>query len=382
MRKKLLLAALLIGVSALITTATVLAEEKTIDEIKQELKKPQPRIKIPGVSLTDPKDIEVVSEKGEQYLYLPFIGEYIAAVYRYAVVFITILAVITIIIAGIQWMLPAGEQTEQINKAKQAIGHALIGLLIVLFSYALLYNINPSLVEFKNLKILYIPAEIIDTEGDVESQLANAQGLRTDSVKRSECKLDKFPGYQAEDRKFGKESGRCLGWVQQALNNACTKIPAALSNAGAWDVAAAYSKVGKFKPCDLKGIQNGDIVFMTSLGSNWIGLWDNFRQGLNGCTIADAKTPDNATRLKDGNIIPYPTGVIGQPKDMPPVTHIGVYYQDKVYHLLRKVEADDATKIKNRKNVTRKKKNWEGISLNGNFIRNDGEFIAGYASME
>ena len=135
------------------------------NEIQQLLKAPQPRIKIPGLKLTPAQELPITqSPSGDIYINIPYIGQYIAAIYRYGVVAITILAVVTILVAGIQWMLPGnialigeGDQQQRINKAKQVIGGSLVALLIAVGSYTLLYTINPSLVEFKNLRILFIP---------------------------------------------------------------------------------------------------------------------------------------------------------------------------------------------------------------------------------
>lgn len=144
------------------------------NEIQQLLKAPQPRIEIPGLKLTPVQDLQIEQSGTDYYLNIPYIGEYIAAIYRYGVVAITILAVITILIAGIQWMLPGnialigeGDQQQRINKARDAIMHALIALLIAVGSYTLLYTINPNLVEFKSLRVLLIKRQEL---GEPETQ--------------------------------------------------------------------------------------------------------------------------------------------------------------------------------------------------------------------
>ncbi len=139
----------------------VSAEAPTQDEIDILLQKPQTRITIPGLNFTNPKDVEKLSftdDSGNTYLSIPYLGEYLAAVYRYSVIAISILAVVMIIIAGVQYMSP-DEGGEGQKKALKRIAASVTGLIIVVGSYVLLYTINPELVQFRNLKILYVPPE-------------------------------------------------------------------------------------------------------------------------------------------------------------------------------------------------------------------------------
>lgn len=76
------------------------------------------------------------------------IAEFIAFSYRYATIIATILAVVMIIIAGIQWTISGGS-SEIITKARQKIGKALLGLFLLLISYSILYLLNPNLVQFR-----------------------------------------------------------------------------------------------------------------------------------------------------------------------------------------------------------------------------------------
>lgn len=92
---------------------------------------------------------------GPQYKNSPFIAQYIAAAYKYAVAIATILSVIVIIFAGVQWTISGGSP-DKINSSKQMIARSLTGLTIAITSYALLYTINPDLVTFRNLQILSV----------------------------------------------------------------------------------------------------------------------------------------------------------------------------------------------------------------------------------
>lgn len=352
-------------------------------EIDQIIKAPQPRIRIPGVTFTKPEDVPLAQDDtGRIFLYVPFLGEYLAAIYRYAVVVASVIAVIMIIVSGFQW-ITSGGSSDSIQKAKERIIQACIGLTMAVGSYAVLYTINPNLVQFKSLRVQYIPTESISVEGYPESGSTVARNITTlpTDAKPANCAWSNFEKYAKDQETFGRENGYCLGWVKGAVNAACGGIPPSLNANGAWDVAAAYYQRGQnFHPCTLDGIKDGDIVFMTSLGSNWIGLWGNFRQGPNGCTIADALPQGEATRLLNGKIVSAPP-VAGLPKGIPPVTHIGIYVGGKVYHLINNVAADPISEAKKLGANTRDQINWRNISLGGTFIhKNQAEFVAGYVS--
>ncbi len=78
--------------------------------------------------------------------------------YKYAVVLIGIAAVVEIIVAGITWTLQMSGE-ESITSAKKKIANGIIGLVIAVGSYTLLYTINPNLVQFKGLRIKFIEKE-------------------------------------------------------------------------------------------------------------------------------------------------------------------------------------------------------------------------------
>lgn len=147
-------------------------------EIQQMIGTPVTKISIPGVNFSEVKVAEEV-EDGSTYLFIPFLGEYIAAVYRYAVVVIAIVAILAIISAGFMWTMSAGD-SGTIEKAKSTIGNALIGLVLAVGSYTILYTINPNLVTFKSLKVRYvkgIPVEVLYEEGAPDSTSDQQSGL-------------------------------------------------------------------------------------------------------------------------------------------------------------------------------------------------------------
>ena len=119
---------------------------------------PDTNIDIPGVSFTTDETLlkqGTTEADGRTFIQIPFLGEYLAGLYRYAVGVAGTVAVIMIVVAGFQWATSGGSP-DVIGSAKDRITNAITGLLLILCSYALLYAINPELVRFRALSIPYI----------------------------------------------------------------------------------------------------------------------------------------------------------------------------------------------------------------------------------
>ncbi|NCO04704.1 MAG: hypothetical protein GW939_00990 [Candidatus Magasanikbacteria bacterium] len=125
-----------------------------LEELQKNLKEPTPVIQIPGLSFSNMLQDHVTQEGNQIFISIPFLGEYMAALYRYGVVVAILVSIFMIIVSGAQLML-SGLSEDFASSAKKRITQALIGLFLTLGSYSLLYFINPQLVSFSNLKVLY-----------------------------------------------------------------------------------------------------------------------------------------------------------------------------------------------------------------------------------
>lgn len=136
---------------------------KTMSEIDKIIQAPQTKINIPGLKFSTPEQVKemVKEEGGSTYLYLPFVGEYLAAWYKYVVIFAGIFAVVMIMNHGFG-IVVSGGNAEKIQHSKKRMAQAVTGLLLAVGSYALLYAINPELVQFRNLKVLYVAKQELD----------------------------------------------------------------------------------------------------------------------------------------------------------------------------------------------------------------------------
>src|SRR6056297_1341586 len=123
-----------------------------------------PKISLPIPEL--PKWDTIKVKPGEE-VSLPWLVEYIIALYKYAIIILSALAVIMIMAGGITY-LSSGGSSERIGSAKKMIFGALSGLVILLFSHMLLEIINPKLVDLKPITL-----ETIEEQGAInESEFA------------------------------------------------------------------------------------------------------------------------------------------------------------------------------------------------------------------
>ncbi|MBU4421372.1 pilin [Candidatus Parcubacteria bacterium] len=96
-----------------------------------------------------------------EYVRLPQLAQYIAGIFKYSVAIISIVATIMIMVGGLLY-LTSGGSAERVGRAKETISGAVIGLILALGSYMVLYVVNPDLVSFDALKIKLIKRQTID----------------------------------------------------------------------------------------------------------------------------------------------------------------------------------------------------------------------------
>lgn len=75
-------------------------------------------------------------------------GKFIQWIYRYGIMVAGVLAMVMIVIAGLQWVTSAGSP-ERITSAKKRIGSALMGLFVAVVSFFILNTVNPYLVNLR-----------------------------------------------------------------------------------------------------------------------------------------------------------------------------------------------------------------------------------------
>lgn len=83
------------------------------------------------------------------------IGVFLQLMYRYAVGVAGIIAVVMIMVAGMQWVTSGGN-SEAITSAKKRIAGAMMGLFLVYLSYFILNAVNPLLISFRLPQIFMV----------------------------------------------------------------------------------------------------------------------------------------------------------------------------------------------------------------------------------
>lgn len=171
--------------SGLASTRYVCCCEKKITETAES--KEQPKFPIPELSIKIPGMASftegncVPDATGKTKCTVNWIGEYVGGIYNYAIGIAGILAVIVLMIAGIIWLVSGGDAT-RITQSKELLLGSISGLALLLFSYVLLYQINPDLTKFKSLTLGYI---------DEMNQLAQDKlGSTADNYKNAACPTD------------------------------------------------------------------------------------------------------------------------------------------------------------------------------------------------
>lgn len=96
--------------------------------------------------------------------------EYVSAIYRVALIIVTLSAVLMLTIGGFMYLTSAGN-TASISSAKGIIRDSLVGLIIALSAWLVLYVINPDLVNtsFKALSPMTITGDTSSTPTTPES---------------------------------------------------------------------------------------------------------------------------------------------------------------------------------------------------------------------
>lgn len=122
------------------------------DELKTLITEPQLQIRIPGLNFKE--GVSLIKEGDTVYLQNTLFQQYLVAIYKYSVVAISILGVVMIIFAGIQWLISGGSP-DKINSAKKRISGSIIGIVLAVGSYTILYTINPYLTGFRSLQTQY-----------------------------------------------------------------------------------------------------------------------------------------------------------------------------------------------------------------------------------
>ncbi|HOZ53278.1 MAG TPA: pilin [bacterium] len=130
----------------------------------------QLNVKIPGIDELVKKYPIVCEGDDKESCKIPWIGIYIYAIYNYLLGIGGVLAAIALMIGGVLWLVSTGNAS-RVSQAKSWITGSLTGLIILLTSYVLLYEINPELLGMRYTKMETIEPLDQDAEGTAPSDM-------------------------------------------------------------------------------------------------------------------------------------------------------------------------------------------------------------------
>jgi hypothetical protein len=166
MKNKIVLIIFFVLAVGLFSPALVYSADEQVDIIK-------PDLVVPIGDVTELSDIAKrqciggSAKEGDQCYYIPWIAEYVQALYRYGVGLGSVLAVIIFVVSGGMYMT-SGLNPAMQQKAKTFMTSAVLGLLLLLGSYTMLKIINPDLVVLKPIEVQVLKRkEVPDTFCDM-----------------------------------------------------------------------------------------------------------------------------------------------------------------------------------------------------------------------
>lgn len=92
---------------------------------------------------------------------IPWLAEYIKAIFNYGLLIVGILSVIVMMVGGIMRVTAAGNR-EQISHANTFITSSILGATLAFCSYMILFLLNPNLTILKPIQLSYISRQELD----------------------------------------------------------------------------------------------------------------------------------------------------------------------------------------------------------------------------
>ncbi|MDO8626531.1 MAG: pilin [Candidatus Magasanikbacteria bacterium] len=122
------------------------------------------------------------------------LGDYLQQIYRYSIMMAGILAVVVIMISGVQW-LTSGGSSEKITSAKKRLGGAIMGLFLVYMSYSILTWINPALTTLRLPQAWMVRPATLMPSFCSGLPTSTTYALASDNIDDQVTKLDTTPDF-------------------------------------------------------------------------------------------------------------------------------------------------------------------------------------------
>lgn len=135
------------------------ASQKFAKEIEQKTNAviPKLEVEIPGVVFSPPK-------RSGYILQFAYLSDYISGVYKYLLAISAIIAIVMIMIGGLEWLV--GGPVGKLDKAKKRIKNAVIGLLLLFGTVMIVSVVNPQLLTLGTLNLEEIKEKDFNDHGE------------------------------------------------------------------------------------------------------------------------------------------------------------------------------------------------------------------------
>lgn len=105
-----------------------------------------------------------------------FIGTYVSGVYKYLIGFAIVVAIVMMMIGGLQYVV--GATGGQVEKAKARIKNAVEGFVLLLFVATILFTVNPQLTFFRSLELLNVEQiKLSESASGPEGEASTSSGI-------------------------------------------------------------------------------------------------------------------------------------------------------------------------------------------------------------
>ncbi len=230
------------------------------------------QIKIPGLVYSSLDKVKSQCQTDSQgnltNCGFPWLGEYIAGIYKYAIGIVGILAAVVLMIGGVMWIVAGGNATA-IGEAKAWIGASLTGLIIALCSYTILYQVNPALVSFKPLALGIVKEFKITPEVLSYTGLTGGYGTPGTALSYSGNEWDSLI------KKVADQAGVDAVLLKAMMATESSGNADAVSSQGAQGLMQLMPKTAQWlnveKPFDAEQNLTGGAVYIKGLLKNYNG---------------------------------------------------------------------------------------------------------------
>ena len=121
--------------------------------------------------------LQPLPQEGEDLKENVTLKEYLTWAFRFALALAGFLAVMMIVIGGVEYIISGANESSR-SDAKKRINNAISGLVLALVSYLVLYTINPSLVDFNNNKFFKKKTTTSDTNSNTNNSTTSDDETR------------------------------------------------------------------------------------------------------------------------------------------------------------------------------------------------------------